>query len=648
MPAIHTNDSAPQPITEQDDLPTARWPWQRSLLLRVVLAYALMFTLVLGIMTWRVGQIIYNNQIDQAEHELEVEAFLAANALEDAQSGFIREFDNHSRFLNSIMRDENYLLGAWVVGDRSFVVDTETKLEEEEGSFALGGCAEVKLRQSSSGNIATEIESIVCRGNDTDTVINLFPDSERPLVIDDATLLKDAPAMPRLQQFAINYASDTDTRVTILDSWANVVADSHYPHNEIDNHLNQIEIQAALQDSEQHHIRPDPVSGEETLYVAAPINQNGRPLGLVRLGRSMALVTADSRNLLLGLIATSLIALLVTIGVGTLIGHRLVQPVRRLEQAALSLAKGDMTQHVPLDRRDELGALAHAFNHMVDELARMFKQQRLFIANASHELRTPLANIELRSDALLRNQHDPEISQLYLETISKETKRLGRLATDLLDLTKLERENNATQEAAPPPEPINIRPLLLDIWKMMEFRATATNITMTCNIPEDLPLLRILPEQLEVIVVNLLDNAIKYTPSHGHVTLSAKKLPPQKNSQNLQQRVQIHVRDTGPGIPEEDIHHIFEPFYRADKARSRRRDAQEGTGSGAGLGLSIIQTLVRKMGGVILIESTPGKGTLFIVEFTSGESMVNGRSSPSNRHRCVDVRYGNRTYDIRA
>ena len=430
-----------------------------------------------------------------------------------------------------------------------------------------------------------------------------FPDSEKPLALDTATLLEDAPETPRLQQFVNSYAQDAETRVAVIDRWGNVMADSHHPRHLITNQLDQVEVQAALQGSEQHNIRIDPITGESTLFVAAPINQNGRYLGVIRISQPMTIVTAPSRVLSLGLIGTSGVALLVTVIISIIISRRLVRPVQRLERAAMQIATGDLTYHVPIDRADELGALAGAFNYMSDEISRMFTQQRLFIANASHELRTPLTNIKLRSDALLRNHDDSAMTERYLDAISMETERLGQLAHDLLNLTKLESQADRTPEQH---QPIDVYPILQRAYDMMELRAQSANIQLQLTLPDELPPLAVNPEQLEAIVINLLDNAIKYTPAGGQVTFAIQADP---------QSIQILVQDTGIGIPDEDIQHIFDPFYRVDKARSRSYDDLEGNGSGSGLGLTITNTLVQNNHGRISVESKPGEGTQFCVAF---------------------------------
>jgi two-component system phosphate regulon sensor histidine kinase PhoR len=227
-------------------------------------------------------------------------------------------------------------------------------------------------------------------------------------------------------------------------------------------------------------------------------------------------------------------------------------------------------------------------------------QQRLFIANASHELRTPLTNIKLRSEALLGGaSEDPAVAGRYLAEIDREADRLGQLASELLDLSRLE-ENRALQKAM---EPVDLLPLLRAVADATVLRASQAGLTLHVDLPPALPLLTVWPEQMEAVLVNLLDNAIKFTPAGGQVSLSAEARG---------QSCRIQVADSGPGIPAEDLPYVFERFYRVDKARSRS-DTQPGS-SGAGLGLAIVKALLKQNDGQVTAASQPGQGTVFTIE----------------------------------
>ena len=524
-----------------------RWPWQRSLQSRIVFAYGGVFLLVLALLMAVVVRVVYQAQLSDAEHNLELQAFLAANALEDPLSGYASEFEKYARWESE--RDRQ--------GDR----------EPDDDD-----------RPGSTGNTKS-----------TD---------RQPVT----------PIAARLQDVAALYALDTGTRVTIMEPQGDVVADSVYAFTEVPNQFAQTEVQAALRGEEQHEMRLDELSGTLTLYAAAPIQQSGQVLGVVQMAQPMSEVTAAIGRLALNLIAAGLLALAMTTGLGIWISRRLVRPVRALEAAALAIAQGDLTQQVTVSSADELGALAQAFNRMVDELQRMIGQQRLFIANASHELRTPLTNIKLRSEALLGGLLDERaMAERYLAEIDGEADRLTRLANTLLDLSRLE---NA--QPRPPDAEVDLTPILRAAAQAMQLRIGKAAQRLHTDLPDSLPALRVWPEQVEAIVVNLLDNAIKYTPTGGDVRLSA---------QVVEGECRIRVEDTGPGIPADDLPLIFQRFYRVDKARSRYQN-QDAIGSGAGLGLSIVAALVEQNRGRIWAENGADGGAAFTVAFPLPQKAV--------------------------
>ena len=531
--------------------PSARWPWQRSLQSRIIFAYGGVFLIVLALLLAVVVRVVYATQLSDAEHNLEIEAFLAANALEDPLSGYEAEFAEYARW--------------------------ESEQDSEDAS-----------------------DDVKDDGKDDENA----PQQPTP-TSSTSNVSSSAPIATRLQAVANLYASDTGARVTILDVQGDVVADSAYIFGQVDNQLGQIEVQAALRGEEQHDIRRDPMSGQQSLYAAAPIQQGNQVLGVVQISRPVQEVTASIWSLIFGIVAAGFLALAVATALGVWISRRLVQPVRALEAASLAIAQGDLSQQVPVTSADELGALGRAFNRMVEELQRMIEQQRLFIANASHELRTPLTNIKLRSEALLDGGlDDPTIARRYLGDIDSEADRLARLANTLLDLSRLERGTGA-----PPTEAVDIAPVLLAVARSARLGVHAAGLSLRADIPTQLPPLRVWPEQVEAALVNLLDNAVKYTPKGGEVRLSV---------QVVDGNCQILVADTGLGIPAEDIPHIFERFYRVDKARSRRSGSN--SSGGAGLGLAIVKVLAEQNGGRIRAESVVGAGTTFILEFPFSQS----------------------------
>ena len=537
--------------------PPARWPWQRSLQARILLTYGSIFVVILALLTLVIGRVVYQAQLTTAERTLELEAFLAANALQDPLSGYASEFDAYARW-----EHEHGPAGPLPPAPHD---------SDDRPAAPSGAAATASLTQVSA----------------------------------------------RLQQVADLYAADTDARVTILNPLGNAVADSATSFDTVPNQLDQAEVQAALNGLAQRAVRADPHTGEATLYVATSIHLGDRVLGLVQMSRPMRLVMARTRSLLLSLAALSALALLVATGLAVGLARRLVRPVQTLERAALAIAGGDLSQRVPVETADELGALARAFNIMVGALHRTLEQQRLFVANASHELRTPVTNIKLRSEALLGPAaNDPQVAQRFLAEIDSEADRLGRLAGALLDLSSLEKAG-----PRPLPDPVDILPTVRSAADMIQLRASDAGLTLVTELPAQLPLLRVAIEEVEAILVNLLDNAVKYTPAPGEIRLSA---------QTSAGQCLLRVQDTGPGIPLEDQPQIFERFYRVDKARSRGA-YRLGTGSGAGLGLSIVKALVEQNGGTIRLDSAVGAGACFEIAFPVADSASGQMARASSR-----------------
>lgn len=520
---------AEPPHAEAWTLPRARWPWQHSLQRRIVFTYGAVFAAVILLLMAAVGRVVHQSALEEAHHALEVEAFLAANALEDPGSAYAAEFAAFDQWENEHSGDDD-------------------KQDHNPG---------------------------------------------------DGT--NDQPA-ERLQQLALLFAGDSGSRVAILDPEGTVVADSVYSFDQVPNQRAEPEIQAALGGVEPRSRRIDPLTGREALFVAAPIQVGDQVLGIVQISRPVEQVAEAIRPLLASLAAAGLAALALAVLAGVGLSRRLTRPVNRLEEAALAMAGGNLEQRVPVETPDELGELAIAFNLMAREVQATVAQQRAFVANASHELRTPITNIKLRSEALLGAAGgDSRVRDRYLAEIDREADRLGRLAGALLDLTRLD-ENGATGAAAQPTPPL---PLLHQILDGLAPRAEQAGQTLTADLPDALPPVLAPAPDLEAIVVNLLDNALKYTPAGGTIRIDAR---------DANGTVRLRVDDNGPGIPAEDLDHIFDRFYRVDKARSRQsHQPGERAGSGAGLGLSIVRSLVEIHGGSIQVASAPGQGAVFTV-----------------------------------
>lgn len=227
----------------------------------------------------------------------------------------------------------------------------------------------------------------------------------------------------------------------------------------------------------------------------------------------------------------------------------------------------------------------------ITELRRLEEVRKDFVANVSHELRTPLTSIIGYLDTLLEsNIDDPRTTERFLRIIKDEADRLALLIRDLLDLSRLEKKDYQDYL-----KPHKLQPIINKTLEMLRDRAEEKEIELKKDIQEELPLLMMIPEQIEQVLINLVDNAIKYTPEGGAVTV---------RTFNSEDRAVVEVEDNGIGIPEEDLERIFERFYRVDKARSRAL-------GGTGIGLSIVKHILHNHGSQIEVESQIGEGSTF-------------------------------------
>jgi two-component system phosphate regulon sensor histidine kinase PhoR len=234
----------------------------------------------------------------------------------------------------------------------------------------------------------------------------------------------------------------------------------------------------------------------------------------------------------------------------------------------------------------------------ITRLKQLEEMRREFVANVSHELRTPLSIFQGYLETLLDAPDlDREERIPVLEVMRKHSQRLNALVEDLLTLARLE-----SRGAQPMRSPLTIEPMLREVAADWARAASQKKVTLAVECAPGLPLLHADESQLAQVFNNLVENALKYTSAGGHVSLRATPTA---------EAVELRVTDTGAGIPAEDLPHIFERFYRADKARSREH-------GGTGLGLSIVKHIVLAHGGTVEAESTVGEGTMIVLRFPLG------------------------------
>jgi len=334
----------------------------------------------------------------------------------------------------------------------------------------------------------------------------------------------------------------------------------------------------------------------------------------IQTARSEQDLEQSLTDLRLLLIRGGLLALAFALIGGWSITWSILTLVRRMTRTAQSISNSrDFSKRVSSDGKhrykrvlvqDELSVLAETFNQMLASLEEAYQRQQRFIADASHELRAPITSIRCNLDLLSKapDLPEPEV-QGALDDARIETARMGRLVNDLLLLAHADSSlENQLANSDTRFRLIDLDSLLLEIY-----RQYAPISAEDPDRPHNKPLLQlqhITPthvrgdsDQLKQVFIALLDNALKYTPYEGFITLSLT----QEHAYAI-----VTIKDTGIGISQEDIPHIFERFYRADRARTRNR-------GGSGLGLAIVQTIVQAHQGNVQVESIAGKGSTFIV-----------------------------------
>jgi len=288
-------------------------------------------------------------------------------------------------------------------------------------------------------------------------------------------------------------------------------------------------------------------------------------------------------------LAASFAAVVVSI----LVSRRVVAPVQDMMVASHQIAEGHYDQRVDIvgdpENGDELTQLAISFNQMAEKLSQTENMRRQLIGDVTHELRTPLTAIKGSMEGLLDGVLPPTLEtfqQIYLEA-----DRLQRLVADLQELSRI--EGGATPLNL---EPGGITPLVESVIQRLQPQFQEKGISLTLDIPSTLPSVLMDGDRISQVLINLLGNAIQYTPDGGQVSLTA---------QQLRKEIKVSVKDTGLGIPVEYLPHLFTRFYRVDKSRSR-------AGGGSGIGLTIAKHLVEAHGGQILAESLgSGQGSTF-------------------------------------
>ena len=335
-------------------------------------------------------------------------------------------------------------------------------------------------------------------------------------------------------------------------------------------------------------VPPDQVTG------GIPILSSDRTVGYLLINRPVYRIGAPGSAFLdrinLQILVGALVAIALALLLAIFLSRTLTRPIRELTLATQVVAAGNPPKQVPVRSRDELGQLANSFNRMSTDLARSLELRRQMTADIAHELRTPISIILGHAEAV----HDgvlPPSAETF-EIVRDEAERLEHLVEDLRTLSMAD-----AGELKLTMQPYGVEELLRGAEKVYAHHARQKSITITTHVDDGLPEVEVDAQRMREVLANILDNALRYTPEGGQISLSAAL---------VEDNVEIRIKDSGPGLAAEELDKVFERFYRTETSRTR----EEG---GSGLGFAIARSIVERHNGRIWAESQPGQGLVVII-----------------------------------
>lgn len=381
----------------------------------------------------------------------------------------------------------------------------------------------------------------------------------------------------------------TTAVVWLADQEGNVLAGQPPRRWSRDFDEDDAELDAMFEGKVQSWVRTDQRNPERAVVVALPIRTATEPTALFLfapifgINRAAQAVEVLLGYALLGGMAASIV-------LGYFMSRSLTRPIEDISRAAGSFAHGDFSSRTTVTGDHEIGKLGKVFNSMADSLARIEQNRRDFLANVTHEIRTPIAAIQAMAEALHDGVAGPELQNRYLETIVGQTRHMDKLVQELLDLAQLEAgELKIVKVKFELSEQLShvcerFTPMLNEKNIRLEVAESKAELFVTAD-----------PMRLEQVLNNLVANAVRHSPAGSVISIKAEKGSTVAT---------VSIIDHGEGIAAEDLPHIWERFYRAEKSRSR-------SGGGSGIGLAVTRRLVLSMGGDIGVESTVGEGATF-------------------------------------
>ena len=453
-----------------------------------------------------------------------------------------------------------------------------------------------QLRYAAAYVLITSVVLLVLNIYAPIMIRNLTYASQSHAMLDKAQLLVSAfSSSDQLEsgtvRDVIQSVDDLHTaRVVITDAGARCVYDSQNTNSTGIRLVLYPEVASALEGNDAVYISYEP--GLLISKAAMPIVAYNRIIGAVYLlerdSDQAALIASLQTTIFWISIGMEILVIIFSVVFATVYSRRMGE----LFVSVRKLHGGDYSARLPERGHDELARLGTAFNRLAARLDQSEGVRKQFVSNASHELKTPLASIKLLTDSILQNNMDPATMREFVADVGDEADRLTRLSAKLLELTRLDSQPAEDRDLVP------VRAVADRVLRMLTPVARKQEIRLDLDCPEDIVVLAT-ADDLYQVLFNLVENGIKYNVKDGSVTI---------RSEVVSDSVIISVEDTGMGIPDSEKPHIFERFYRVDKARSRKA-------GGAGLGLSIVSDMVTRNDGSITVTDRKGGGSCFRLSF---------------------------------
>ncbi|MEA3321485.1 MAG: ATP-binding protein [Bacillota bacterium] len=389
-------------------------------------------------------------------------------------------------------------------------------------------------------------------------------------------------------------ADMTEQEIVIVDERGTVVANSGLQSLPKGLRIQKDELSILINNSVVQKELYDKQTDKRYLSVGKPIFTEQQFIGGI-----FVLASVEDMYQSIDMIKNSIIlagtgAIFLAIGFTFIVSRKLSNPLLEMERATREIAKGDLNTRVSSSSNDEIGSLANGINDLALELQRYRTSRREFFANISHELRTPITYLEGYANVIENKQYKTEEEKnRYLQIIQQEAKRMSSLVNDLFELSKLEEGKLHLHF-----EEIDVIEVVENAVSKNRMKAEQKGLNIGFSPLHQLPSIYADGLRMEQILINLIENAIRYT-KQGSIMVSLS---------SHSEKIFINIEDTGIGIPSEDIPYLFERFHRVEKSRSREH-------GGTGLGLAIVKQLVERQNGKVQVKSDVGKGTCFKLTF---------------------------------